>query len=301
VLFCPFTAPFFAQTGIPTVSVVYDLQYTEYPQYFSEQDRWQRHRNFAEACERADKLVCISDFVRQGALAQSGLPEERVITVHIQLASRLPGARPDVTASLLGRLGIASGRYLLYPANFWKHKNHEMLLVAFGVYAARNPNSDLKMVLTGAPDERQAFIKEAARRMRLDAKVILPGFLTEPEFAALMNGCLALIYPSLYEGFGMPVIEAQAMGKPVLCSSRASLPEVAGHAALTFDPRLPETIANSIGRIESDPALRDDLIRKGYENAKRFANTDAMADRYLRVLSELVYGASKVERSTSHA
>jgi glycosyltransferase involved in cell wall biosynthesis/SAM-dependent methyltransferase len=300
VLFCPFTAPFFAREGTPTVSVIYDLQYADYPQYFDEQDRWQRERNFTEACQRADKLVCISDFVRQRVIKQSGLPAERVTAIHIQLASRLPVALPDVTASLLQRLQLASARYLLYPANFWKHKNHEMLLVAFGLYAARHPDSDLKLVLTGAPDERQEFIREAVGRMGLSARVIFPGFLSEPEFAALINECLAVIYPSLYEGFGMPLIEAQAVGKPVLCSDRASLPEVAGDSALTFDPRLPETIATAIQRIESDSALREQLVKKGYENAKRFEDVDAMADQYLKVLADEVYGASKPQPNAAH-
>jgi glycosyltransferase involved in cell wall biosynthesis len=130
--------------------------------------------------------------------------------------------------------------------------------------------------------------------------VVLPGYLSESDFSALMRGCLALVYPSLYEGFGMPVIEAQAIGKPVLCGNLTSLPEVAGEAALIFDPRLPESIVAAMQRIESDLTVRQDLIRNGFENVKRFVNADAMASQYLRTLGEVVQGASSNHRELRH-
>ena len=290
VLFCPFTAPFFAQTGIPTVSVIYDLQYADYPQYFEEQDKAQRHQNFIDACRRANRLVCISDFVRRRVLEESRLPQERVTTIHIQLAHRLPAPTPEVSASTLGYFQLTSGRYFLYPANFWKHKNHEMLFVAMGLFNARRPKSDIKLVCTGTPGERRDFLQSAAQHMGLSDKIILPGHLHESHFSALMHGCLALIYPSLYEGFGMPVIEAQAIGIPVLCSNAASLPEVAGDGALIFDPRLPESMVEAMQRIESDTYVRDEVVRKGFENAKRFMDADAMATQYLTTLSEVIHG-----------
>ncbi len=300
VLFCPFTAPSFAQAGIPTVSVIYDLQYADYPQYFEGRARSQRRKNFTEACRRADRLVCISDFVRRRVLEESGLPQERVITVRIQLAHRLPSLAPEVSASVLARLQLTPGRYFLYPANFWKHKNHEMLLVAMGLFTTRFRHSDLKLVCTGAPGERRDFLQSATERMGLRERVVLPGYLSESDFSALMQSCLALIFPSLYEGFGMPVIEAQSIGKPVLCSNLASLPEVVGEAALVFDPKLPESIVAAMRQIESDLMVRQDLIRNGFENVKQFADADAMASQYLTTLGEVVQGASSPRRELRH-
>lgn len=300
VLFCPFTAPFFASTEIPTVSVIYDLQYADYPQYFEEQNRSQRQQNFTEACRRADRLVCISDFVRRRVLEESGLPPERVTTVRIQLAHRLPVPAPEVSMPVLARLRLTSERYFLYPANFWKHKNHEMLFVAMRLLTTRLRHCNLKLVCTGSPGERRDFLQSAAERMGLRDRVILPGYLSEVDFSVLMHGCLALIYPSLYEGFGMPVIEAQAIGKPVLCSNLTSLPEVAGEAALMFDPRLPEFIVAAMQRIESDLMIRHSLICNGFENAKRFMDADAMAGQYLRTLGEVVQGASSTRRQLRH-
>lgn len=290
VLFCPFTAPFFAQTGIPTVSVIYDLQYADYPQYFEERDQAQRHQNFIEACRSAARLICISDFVRRRVLEKSCLPQDRVTTVHIQLAHRLPAPQPEAATSVLAELALTPGRYFLYPANFWKHKNHEMLFVAMGLFVTRFRGSDIKLVCTGAPGERRDFLGSAAKRMGLSEKVLLPGYLSDQEFSALMHGCRALIYPSLYEGFGMPIIEAQAIGKPVLCSNLASMPEVGGNGVLLFDPRLPESIVEAMQRIESDPTVGQELVKSGLENVKRFVDTDAMAARYLGIFEEVVHG-----------
>jgi glycosyltransferase involved in cell wall biosynthesis len=200
----------------------------------------------------------------------------------------------------LARLQLTPGRYFLYPANFWKHKNHEMLLVAMGLFTTRFRHSDLKLVCTGAPGERRDFVQSAAERMGLRERLVLPGYLSESDFSALMQSCLALIFPSLYEGFGMPVIEAQSIGKPVLCSNLASLPEVAGEAALVFDPRLPESIVTAMQRIESDLTVRQDLIRNGFKNVKRFADADAMASQYLTTLAEVIQGASSPRRELRH-
>ncbi len=293
VLFCPFTAPFYAHAGIPTVSVIYDLQYADYPQFFEDEDRAQRHQNFLQASLYADRLVCISEFVRRRVLEAANLPEARVKTVHIRMAKRLPGPSEEVVQSVLRRFALRRDRYLVYPANFWKHKNHEMLLVAFGIFRSRNAPSDLMLVCTGAPGPRQEFLKQSAQRMGLGDRIMFPGFLADEEYAALMHQCLAVIYPSLYEGFGMPVIEAQALGKPVACSNATSLPEVAGEAALLFDPKLPMSIAEAIERIDSDAALRDDLRVKGFKNAEAFQDADLMAEEYLSIFREVLSQASQ--------
>ena len=288
VVFCPFTAPFFSEAKIPMVSLIHDLQYLDYPQYFSDQAKTERQRHFADACLLADRLVCVSDFVRRRVLEASRLSPHRVVTIHTRLARRLPAPAPNHRALLQRRFGLDPDCYLLYPANFWKHKNHEMLLVALGLFARRFPDSDLKFVCTGAEDERSHFIRSAAQRMGLQRRVIFPGYVNDVEFSTLMHGCLALIYPSLYEGFGMPVVEAQAIGKPVLCGNVTSLPEVTGGAAVIFDPALPEAIVAAIHRVASDAGFREELSRKGQINALRFADTDAMANEYLFAFADAV-------------
>jgi glycosyltransferase involved in cell wall biosynthesis len=122
--------------------------------------------------------------------------------------------------------------------------------------------------------------------MGLAASVRFAGFLPDPQFSALLEGALALVFPSLYEGFGLPVLEAMARGKPVLCSQATSLPEVAGQAALFFDPRKPKDIAAAIERMVSDVDLRLRLVDAGHSRVSQLGNAQHMAERYLQVFRD---------------
>ena len=278
LLFCPFTAPFFYEPGIPVVSVVHDLQYRDYPRFFSETERAERDRAFRQACLLASRLVCISEFVRQKVLREGSLDAYRVETIHNTLPNRL--RRPPDGALALKKHGLEPESYLLYPANFWPHKNHELLLTAFGMYRSRHPESRLKLVLTGAPGPRMVFLEDASRRMGLAEHVIFAGYVPDEEFAALLYGCRGLIFPSLYEGFGMPLLEAMAAGKPVLASNATSLPEVAGRAAALFDPRKPREIVACLERLETDPQWSAELVRLGTQRLTEIGDEVSMATRY---------------------
>ena len=237
------------------------------------------------AAEKASFLICISDFVRDTVIAELKIETGRVHTVHVRLPYRLPQVPLQAATATLHRFGLSADRYLLYPANFWLHKNHEMLLTAYGMYVASHGNSPLQLVCTGAQDMRLDYLKKATRAMRLSSHVVFPGYLPDQEFAGLMANCKAVIFPSLYEGFGMPVLEAMAFGKPVLCSTVTSLPEVAGDAALLFSPKRPQEIIDAIRQIELDNALVERLVEKGRRRAAEFGNARMMADQYWAIFS----------------
>jgi len=169
-----------------------------------------------------------------------------------------------------------------------------MLFTALGMYRAKYPESSLQVVCTGSPDQRMAILREAARRMGLESRVRFPGFLADDEFTSLLASCQALIFPSLYEGFGMPVLEAMSFGKPVFCSNVTSLPEVAGDAAYYFDPKKPEEILHAMERASADAQLRADLVKRGYGRAAAFGNTDQMVRDYLSVFVETLKGRDKI-------
>jgi glycosyltransferase involved in cell wall biosynthesis len=292
LLFCPFTGVFFFDPAVPVVCVVADLQYLYYPQFFSPEVRHERDRHFRHVCRVASRLVCISEYTRSTVLQQSDVPLERTAVVWIAAHERF--IRPDRAAAdgVLARLALQRGEFLLYPANFWRHKNHEMLLIAFGMYRTAHPQSRLKLALTGAPSARRDELMEAARRMGLAEHVLFAGFLPDLELAALLENCAAMIFPSLFEGFGMPVLEAMAASVPVLCSNLTSLPEIAGPqgrpAALQFDPRRPAAIAEAIERLESDPALRPSLIERGRQWAQSLPGAAAMVARYWEIFEDAV-------------
>jgi glycosyltransferase involved in cell wall biosynthesis/2-polyprenyl-3-methyl-5-hydroxy-6-metoxy-1,4-benzoquinol methylase len=287
LLFCPFTAPYYFDPQIPAVSVIVDLQYLVYPQFFRPDDHQERDQNFKNACRLATRIVCISDYVRESVLETAGLDPDRVTTIHIRLPHRLPPVSPEAIERARRRSNLEDARFLIYPANFWPHKNHAMLLTAFGMFRSRYPESDLRLVCTGAPDAEMERLREKAERMGLGDRVLFLGYVPDEDFAALMQSALAMIFPSLYEGFGMPVLEAMACGTPVLCSNVTSLPEVAGDAAIFFDPRKPSEIADAIGRIVVDPALAEDLARRGHQQVAAFDDPAEMARQYLRVFREI--------------
>lgn len=287
LLFNPFTAPFHRSRRVPSVSIVYDLQFAAYPEFFSAEERHGRALHARDACA-GERVVCISDFVRRDVETRLGVAGDRLVVIPIQLATRLPRPDDDATAATLSRHSLTAGRFLLYPANFWPHKNHRMLLVAVRQLQARRPRSDLVLVCTGQPGEAMRELAAEARQMGLDAHCRFPGFVSEVELAALLASCRALIFPSLYEGFGMPILEAMEADCPVLCSDRTALPEIGADAVLLFDPRRPAAIADAIERIDDDDALRADLIRRGRRRRRDFADPTAMAERYLTVFAELM-------------
>ena len=279
LLFCPFTAPTYFEPRIPTVCTIYDLQYKTYPEFFTAEDVAHREHTFIEACCRAAALTAISDYSRYSAITHGNLDPERIRTIHLRMAQRIPPGVENGKA-ILDRLGLVPQRYLVYPANFWKHKNHEILLTAFGVACHEGLPPDIKLICTGAPGVRQAWLMTAARTMNLGERILFPGYLPNAELAALMADCSGVVFPSLYEGFGLPVIEAMAAGVPVACSNRTSLPEVAAEAAILFDPRVPSQISQAMISLVENNALRAGLIQAGLQRAAEFSDTERMAREY---------------------
>jgi glycosyltransferase involved in cell wall biosynthesis/SAM-dependent methyltransferase len=288
LLFCPFTMPYFQHPDVPAVSVIYDLQYAYYPQFFSPDDEAGRERAFLTAARLSERLVCISEFTRQSVLEQGNVPAGRTATIHIALPRRLSRATPEAVSVMRERLGLEQDDYLLYPANFWSHKNHRMLLTAFGMFAAAGPGCRMRLVLTGADTGLRQELGQAVSRLGLEQRVVFAGYVSDDELSALLTGARALIFPSLFEGFGMPLVEAMAVGTPILCSNVTSLPEVGGDAALYFDPRRPDDIAAAIARLLDEPGLGEALVARGRERLAAFGGPEDMARNYLDVFEDVL-------------
>lgn len=287
LLFCPFTAPTFREPGIPTVCTIYDVQYRDYPQFFSVEDAAQRDRAFVDACRHATRLAAISEFSRKSAIAAGRVEPGRIKAIPLQI-----GPRPNAAGAAAG-----ATPYLLYPANFWKHKNHEMLLTAFGMAGAMGLPKDVRLVCTGAPGERRDWLVRAAAAIGLGDRVEFPGFMDRATYAALLGGARGLVFPSLYEGFGMPPIEAMAASVPVACSNTTSLPEVVGDAALLFDPRIPGDIARAMITLVTDEATRARLVESGRARAEAFVHPERMAAAYWDLFQEAM--AHRHERAAA--
>jgi glycosyltransferase involved in cell wall biosynthesis len=286
LLFCPFTAPYYQDDKVPLVAIIYDLQHLAYPEFFEADQRRYRQQHIEDACQRAARVLCISDHVRATLVASVSMPPERAVTVHLGLLQPLATPTQEETQTVLRHLGIQPDRFLLYPANFWAHKNHRALVDAHRLFKERHPESDLTVVCTGAPDARMAAVAEYAGS-RSPGGFVFPGFLSEAELSALYSSCAALIYPSLYEGFGMPLLEAMAHARPVLCSNVTSLPEIAGDAAILFDPHDVGQIADAILAVEEQRDIVCERARRGPDRARLFGTAADVALRYLTVFQDV--------------
>lgn len=285
VLFCPFTAPTFSEIGIPTVSIIADLQHLYYPFFFSKQELIHRKFFYDQLKKKVDYIIAISSYTRETIIEKLNIPPGRVFAIPISIQSWLKAHRPGTSQSILNKFNLKEKKYCIYPANLWPHKNHKMLLVAFNRFQKQYPRYDLSLVLTGESIEGDKILLDSIKQMGLEDKVRFTGYLPEKEFAELWQHSYFLIFPSLFEGFGIPLVEAMRYKKPILASNVTSIPEVAGSAAVYFDPKKPDEIAAALNRIMMDKSVYKSLVKKGEEKLKEY-NFQEMVKSYIKILHQ---------------
>ncbi len=228
----------------PSVVTLHDLQHLDLPDLFPRSELLFRKLAWHRSVRTADRVIVPSEFVRERAVATLGLDPARIDVVPLGL---------DHAA--LGPGGAEREPFLLYPARRWRHKNHERLFEAFALVRRERP--ELRLVLTGGGDF--SSVPEG-----VDAR----GHLPWAGVVDLMQRASALVFPSLYEGFGQPPLEAMACGCPVASSNAGALPEVVGDAALLFDPHDPAAIAKGVLDLLADPAPWSE---RGLARARHFS------------------------------
>jgi glycosyltransferase involved in cell wall biosynthesis len=295
LLFCPFSNVYFNNKKIPTITVIHDLLHIDYPWFLHRQERWKRDLILRRAVADSNILICDSEYTRQKIQSEYGISDHSIVKIQPYLRKRFPDVTDDHKNNMLHQMGINNIDFAFYPANFWPHKNHEMLIIAFQLFIHRHPDSSLHLVFTGCHPTREKQLIAAVKKMELDKKIHFLGYRSEEEMDAIWKTCKFLIFPSIHEGFGMPVVEAMTYEKPILCSNTTCLPEVAGEAALYFDPRKPEDIADKIERFYNDQPLRDILKINGKKQLDLLNETD-VANDYLNLITKLVSpGISKTD------
>jgi glycosyltransferase involved in cell wall biosynthesis len=292
LLFCPFTAPYYFDPRVPTICTVYDFQHREHPEFFTLGEWLERERNMATALERADALVAISDFTRSAAISTARVDPVKIVTIHPRVPLK-DNKTPCIT-SVLTRLGLRKSHYLVYPANFWIHKNHDVLPGALAIARFRNLLPEgVRLVCTGVHSDRQRSFEGRTTAMGMQNSFVFPGYLPSSELFELLTNSAGLIFPSCYEGFGLPVVEAMAAGVPVACSNATSLPEVAGNAAVMFDPLDPEQVASAMIELLSNTEQKAKLVKAGRKQAERFLDTTTMAKQYWQLFAQVASARAK--------
>ena len=241
----------------PAATTVLDVQHELYPQFFSRAELAYRRAVYGWTVRRSQIVITISQHAARGLVERLGLDPARVRPIHLGIDHSVfrPGDEPRED-------------FLLYPALPWPHKNHARLFEAFAAVRARRPG--LRLVLTG-------WDKPAPKGV--EAR----GHVPRDELVRFYRRAAALVFPSLYEGFGQPPLEAMACGCPVACSNAASLPEVVDDAARLFDPESVEDMAAAIEEVLDAPA---EWTRRGLERAQLFS-WDECARRHEDVYREL--------------
>jgi glycosyltransferase involved in cell wall biosynthesis len=257
-----------------TVVTIHDLGYLYFPQahplgarlYLDLSTRWNAR---VAAHVIADSQATKDDLVRQYAVT----PDKITVAYPGRDESLRRVDDPAVIEAVKHRYDIA-GEYLLYIGTLQPRKNLVRLVTAFS--ALHSPPSTL-LVMAGGRGWLYNDIFAEIKRLGLENKVLFPGRVADEDKAALMSGATALLFPSLYEGFGLPVVEAMQCGTPVACSNTSSLPEVAGNAALLVDPLDVDALAQAMARLLQDASLRRMLVERGYIQAQRFSWTACAA------------------------
>lgn len=266
----------------PSVVTVHDLQPLDLPQHFSTAKRRWLGFMIPRAVLAARLVLCPSRFTADRIVARFGLSPDRVVVVAQGLDSVEPGVRdPDLDRALRSDYG----RFLLLPAIAYPHKRHADLVRTLD---ALRHHPDLSVVVTGRPGPETAAVERLATELGLDGRVHQLGRVPETRLDALYRSAAAMVFPSAYEGFGNPVLEAMARGCPVITSDATALPELVGDAGLVAPLGDVAALADAVRRILDDPALRARLATAGPLRAAQFSTASAaqqLATAYRRALA----------------
>lgn len=268
------------------VATVHDLGYLAYPEAHRPADRRYLDWSTAWNARQASVVIADSHATQEDLCRAYSVEPAKVQVIHLGVNPDLePESDPARIAVARSRYDIGQ-RYLLYVGTLQPRKNLARLIEAFAKVAGDEALTGVQLVLAGKQGWLHDDLFARARSLSLEGRVLFPGYVDDAHLAALMSGALAFVFPSLYEGFGMPVLEAQACGVAVMTSNNSSLPEVAGDAALLVDPHDVDDIAGAMQRLVTDDALRAELVRRGFQNVKRFS-WEKCARETLAVLEEV--------------
>jgi glycosyltransferase involved in cell wall biosynthesis len=256
-------------SSVPSIYMPHDLQHVHLPGLFSEEALRVRRAVYPALARAAAAVVAFTKWGKEDVVRALDLPAGKVHVIpHGPGGADVPEPSPAELAAVRARIGL-DGPFALYPAQTWPHKNHLRLLQALAWLRDRD-GLGVPIVLSGHQSDHFPALADRVRALGLREQVRFVGFVSPLELKALYRLARLLVFPSLFEGFGMPVLEAFRLGLPVACSRATCLPEVAGDAAVLFDPESPESIATAIRELWSSEARRLEAARKGSARAEAF-------------------------------
>jgi glycosyltransferase involved in cell wall biosynthesis len=265
-----FTMQVGSRTSIPSIYQPHDLLHRHLPKLLSPETLAAREIEYRTLCDQAAMVVAMSRWGKRDLIEQYALPEDKIqIVPWAPVIESYRQPSPQDLAQTRARLGLPEV-FALYPAQAWPHKNHLRLLEALEILREQH-GLVIPVVFTGTQNGFDVPVREEAARHGLSEQILFTGFVDPVQLRSLYRLARLLVFPSLFEGWGMPILEAFAAGLPVTCANVTCLPDLTAGAAVLFDPSDPAAIAAAIGNLWTDESLRGELTRRGSTRAAMFS------------------------------
>ena len=252
---------------------LHDLQPITHPERFGPIKRLYIRTMVPRSLRAARRVVCLAGFTARDSVSLAGVDPGRIALIPSGVDPAGPGPGPERRAEVLEGLGLTDRPFVLYPAITYEHKNHRTLLRAF--VRLRDSRPDLRLVLTGGVGPREPQVLSLIAELGLEASVHRTGRISSEDLDVLYRTAAVMAFPSAYEGFGLPLLEAMVRGCPVVASGVGGLIEVGGAAAVLVDPFDIEDWADALGSVLDDDGYRARLIEQGLEQSGRYRWSDS--------------------------
>lgn len=266
---------------VPTAISIMDLSFIHFPELFKKNDLYQLINWTKLSAQKALKIFTISEFSKNDIIKTYSVKKDDVVVTY-------PGIKPserttkNLNMSDLNKKFGINKEYILFVGTLQPRKNIERLVEAFSMLK----NKDLDLVIVGKKGWLYEEILNSPKKYEVSNRVKFLDFVENEDLPSLYSNALCFVLPSLYEGFGLPVLEAMKYGCPVVISNVSSLPEAGGDAAVYFDPENIKDIQEKIEKVISSKSLREEMVKKGYNQVKKFS-WEKTAKETLKVLEEI--------------
>lgn len=254
----------------PTVSTIHDISEYIYPEKYSKIQSVFRKVIVKFQMKISDEIFTVSKFSKDNMIEIFNLYDEKIKVIPNGID--FSKFKSTLTNTYISKCGLLEDQYFLYVGEIEKTKNVGNALVAFSEFIKEHKN--YKFVICGKNGNDTNNIKSIIEDKNLNDNVIMTGYVSNHELIELYTNSFAFVFPSLFEGFGLPILEAMAVGTPVLCSNTSSLPEVSGDCAILFDPLNSSEIFNSMNKLYNNKDIRKEIIKKGMKNCEKYSWRD---------------------------
>lgn len=269
LLHVQYTAPLFCP--VPVVTSIHDVSFIEHPEYFTSFRRRQLEFTVSRTARTAARIITVSEFSRSAIARAYSLDPERITVVPNAANPFFRVVNREASLKRVHETFRFDGPFVLSVGDLQPRKNHIGLIEAFSRLIKTKPQLPHRLIVTGQDTWFGGRVREAAKNSGVGDRISFTGFVSDEDLLRLYNACDCFVFPSLYEGFGIPILEAMACGRAVACANTSAMPEVADGAGLLFDPSQPDEIARAIRDILIDGELRSRMERLGLQRAAGFS------------------------------